>query len=485
MVVGPGVKFLMSAFFIRTLSAHLPLVGPRVISMSTDAPGRSYATVVIGRNGSGKSTLLRDITYVFRAIASMDVKPKVQKPQGMLLDAMVVSNDERNFDIDAFNLATDGRVRAGSLSHALPTRLIALSFTPFDRFPARDDLSIDRVRGMPLTDNPFYVYLGFKTEAGRASPRARLLHVVSTLAYRQSEASEDARVARTLNAIGYAPELVIEYSISNPIRQELRTRRGSPRSLIREPSNFERDRADMLEQSDVANAFPRLLAGEHVDLFVNFQTGDHRTIDGVRKEALERLVAERALVVSAVKLRRVDRDETIDLLELSSGELNLLSGFLGLAAHLVDGSLVLIDEPENSLHPAWQSTYVEQLRAIFAQHAGCHYIVATHSPLIVSTTAAEPTCLVRLDQAATNPDAEWLRGESSDATLVKAFDVVSAGNNYIRQIVLEALTLVEDGQAEKSRAKLLGRFLRTVRPHISSEDPVAPFVDALVTRIPL
>ncbi|QRE25160.1 AAA family ATPase, partial [Flavobacterium psychrophilum] len=50
--------------------------------------------------------------------------------------------------------------------------------------------------------------------------------------------------------------------------------------------------------------------------------------------------------------------------EASSGEANILSTLLSLVPLLKDNSLILIDEPEISLHPLWQSKYMTLSRKV-------------------------------------------------------------------------------------------------------------------------
>ncbi|MDR9837641.1 ATP-binding protein [Herbaspirillum huttiense] len=69
---------------------------------------------------------------------------------------------------------------------------------------------------------------------------------------------------------------------------------------------------------------------------------------------------------------------------LSSGQWSWLCTLGGLAAQITDGSLILIDEPENSLHPAWQRAYVPMLLKILNSTSGCQAILTTHAPLIAS-----------------------------------------------------------------------------------------------------
>lgn len=75
----------------------------------------------------------------------------------------------------------------------------------------------------------------------------------------------------------------------------------------------------------------------------------------------------------------------------SSGELYLLSCGLFLNKFLEDHQtnlpkVILIDEPENSLHPKWQKKYIEFLIGFMGYNDNTKVIIATHSPFITMET---------------------------------------------------------------------------------------------------
>ncbi|BFO56197.1 hypothetical protein AVXHC19_30000 [Acidovorax sacchari] len=70
--------------------------------------------------------------------------------------------------------------------------------------------------------------------------------------------------------------------------------------------------------------------------------------------------------------------------DLSSGQWSWLFNLTSLCVALDDDSLVLIDEPENSLHPSWQRDFIATLSGILKSCERCHAVVATHSALIAS-----------------------------------------------------------------------------------------------------
>ena len=67
---------------------------------------------------------------------------------------------------------------------------------------------------------------------------------------------------------------------------------------------------------------------------------------------------------------------------LSSGEQNQLIMLFTMIFTIPDGSLLLIDEPETSLHVVWQHNFLDNIEKI-AEAKGLQVIIATHSPQII------------------------------------------------------------------------------------------------------
>lgn len=72
----------------------------------------------------------------------------------------------------------------------------------------------------------------------------------------------------------------------------------------------------------------------------------------------------------------------VPLEKLSSGEQHQLVLFFELLFELGKNALILIDEPELSLHVAWQSKFIEDLMAIISLN-GFDVVLATHSPQLI------------------------------------------------------------------------------------------------------
>lgn len=78
-----------------------------------------------------------------------------------------------------------------------------------------------------------------------------------------------------------------------------------------------------------------------------------------------------------------DTGEFLDESLLSSGEQNEIVLLYKLIFEISDNSTLLIDEPENSLHVAWQSVFLDDIKEI-ARIKRLQVIISTHSITIVS-----------------------------------------------------------------------------------------------------
>jgi predicted ATP-binding protein involved in virulence len=73
----------------------------------------------------------------------------------------------------------------------------------------------------------------------------------------------------------------------------------------------------------------------------------------------------------------------VPLEKLSSGEQHQLVLFFELLFELKENALILIDEPELSLHVAWQKKFLSDLNRIIELNQ-FDVILATHSPQLVA-----------------------------------------------------------------------------------------------------
>lgn len=171
--------------------------------------------------------------------------------------------------------------------------------------------------------------------------------------------------------------------------------------------------------------FGKLQASLGIDFFITFPKAIGR--DSVTKDSLASLVDKRKLkntkitekislagrnwlaraVSERIEISKVPIDRGIDLLkflelnpeviaevrkgneflrfhDLSSGEQNRISMALKILANATPNLIILIDEPELSLHMQWQAEFHEFLCDVTDGLSHYHIVIATHSPVIVS-----------------------------------------------------------------------------------------------------
>jgi len=80
--------------------------------------------------------------------------------------------------------------------------------------------------------------------------------------------------------------------------------------------------------------------------------------------------------------------EKFEINNLSTGEKTLLSKIMYLYFLDYKNKVILIDEPELSLHPSWQNK-VLKIYENFAKLNNCQIIIATHSPHIIGSAKSE------------------------------------------------------------------------------------------------
>lgn len=83
-----------------------------------------------------------------------------------------------------------------------------------------------------------------------------------------------------------------------------------------------------------------------------------------------------------------NNEKQIKIAELSSGEQELITKCFSLYLADIKNSIILVDEPEGSMHPNWQNRIVNIYKKI-ADENNNQIFIATHSPHIVSSVNKE------------------------------------------------------------------------------------------------
>ncbi|EPY6995613.1 AAA family ATPase [Klebsiella pneumoniae] len=153
----------------------------------------------------------------------------------------------------------------------------------------------------------------------------------------------------------------------------------------------------------------------------------------------------------------------------SSGEQCILLSMLGIATNITDNSLILIDEPEISLHPEWQERYISLLMRIFERYNSCLFIIATHSPQIVSKLDAYRSYIYTIKNDELVSASEYVK-RSSDFQLANLFLAPGYKNEYLTRELITFLTSPQEYYADKGCAEIIK--IISLRDNIDKDDPV-------------
>ncbi|MDH0645731.1 ATP-binding protein [Pseudomonas sp. GD03858] len=152
--------------------------------------------------------------------------------------------------------------------------------------------------------------------------------------------------------------------------------------------------------------------------------------------------------------------------ELSSGEQQVLVLFTKIIVAAQPGRVLLIDEPELSLHVHWQQL-LPQLLGLIARERSARLIVATHSPTVVAN-AQDPIdhCFLAKDQQLTDIAPE--RRHSVETILLEGFETYTPHNREMPErcaaLVADAMRAInQEKSAMRARHKQLTDKLGELR----------------------
>lgn len=371
--------------------------------------------VITGPNGSGKTDLLTMLAYHYRF-----------GPQDRAL------------------------VKASTQ----PTRVIAQTFSPFSRFPSarRGEFTVSATYADDRKSSSIYEPVGYHKSL-RHVGGSFSKHILEEAIFRLSESVERVQmVGKVLDFLGFKRQINFQYKpkpalepvirayLNGTILQFLQTAQQASSSSIRYFASEVKEgslgrAAELLESALDVLAWRDL---KTISLELEFYQA--RPDSFAKLQALSVLRRYGLLRLEDCELLHPDHG-TIDLSFASSGQQQLLCSLFGMASALQCNALVLIDEPEQSLHPRWQIGFLEQLADILRAVKGCHILIATHSPLIVQRAIELRLGTIslengRVDLSHSNP---LDRRPSVEETLIDVFDApvpnsLYLGNELVRLI---------------------------------------------------
>jgi energy-coupling factor transporter ATP-binding protein EcfA2 len=482
-------KRLRSTFIPPAVSRHF-----EIAPIASTTTKKNWFTILIGKNGVGKSQLLADLADAFSVY------------RGEFLSRRQKGNP---LEVEFFS---DGEVRAiyGDLSEpdshdpfqqqsnfSYPARIIASTITPFDKFRLSRDVIHEKAltMGAERRTSDIYRYAGLRDSNGRTNFQNAIFRAIKGLFLGDIAAEgKNKKLERVFNFLGFLPEITIQYtplpySTSQELAALLRSSLTDEEIVEKTDSNFTARRLSSFLQSQNDGRDLLLAAldefGKESDERRDFRI--QISADRSERHLLNMLFALKELrivIFRDVSLRFLEDRGSLSILDASSGVISMVSGMLGIAAGIADNSLIIIDEPEISLHPEWQDKYLELLYETFSSFSGCHFIIATHSPLIVSDSIPEFSNVVDMSRIHDERSNFYeISGASSDRILATVFGVFGKDNLFIRQEVIKAANAVARGRMSDADFAERIKFLRKVRGELPEASNLARLIADLLAAI--
>ena len=207
------------------------------------------------------------------------------------------------------------------------------------------------------------------------------------------------------------------------------------------------------------------------DIFNNKDTPPRQSIEKAIKE-ISNILKGMNLTTKLVDLESEElifesvNGQKIKFEDLSNGEQTLYFRAIYLSKLNPQNSIIMIDEPEDSLHPTWQQKVLKLYQNIGENN---QLIVATHSPHIIGSSNAEEVFLLEIDEnqvEAVHP--KYTKGHSIDYIL----EVMGANprDTTVISTVEAYLALIRKGQHQTDKGLKLKSEIDALNLDPSSEE---------------
>ncbi len=464
---------------------------------------KNYLSLIIGPNGNGKTQILQAIVGIFNSLADLKNNPNKKYSFEFEFRITYLLNQEKYIveykdkkfrvnDLFAFDIDT----------LPIPERVLISAFTFNDKFPLRES------RGKLV--NPGYYYLGLKSTTNNVFINNPSKDTIDNLCLAIKANKEIRNLSEGFKILGLKPELKVIYRRGRHFNFLLENDFFENRNISFE--NFGKLFNDYLKKKkrkskQSSEETSKRYASEKYKLTLNSEERILETInylnENIRnvtdtgivylnyipklnfldestlvefKNHITPFQTLRDLEIIAYSGFEVNKNETSYSFDnASSGEYHIVSTLVNIIAFIEQGSVVLIDEPEISLHPNWQMQFMKVFSRVFRQYETCHFIICSHSHFIVSDLRKESSHITNLNY---NPIANKIQatqitkdtmGWSPEAILYHVFGVVNVRNRYFENDLRTALNILSN-KADKKQLKPI--YERLIRFKLPDADPL-------------
>ncbi|MDK2595242.1 AAA family ATPase [Pseudoalteromonas obscura] len=464
-------------------------------------------TVLVGSNGTGKSTLLRTIANCIKNNLSGEGL-SIPFNYSRHLDVVLERGIYTYFGPKSESSSFLSKNKDDEIITPPATKAISVSSSPFDKFPLVDKKGTN----VRYHDDENYHYIGLKQSKNILS-KSNLLNLLLRTYLRNSSFFNKSDIFKVL---GLSPH--ISFEISTRLN-------GLYHQIIWRSAHYDVKSDTMTWKTnwEKADLYKAKSAEEIMSFFVE-KNIDFKSIEkhkrGMTNEQFKKVINDLGFSLKVVKhyllsyecisranINEIDSSQFESLLflldndfinvsdvyfrddkgfelikesDLSSGQKCIILTMLNIGSVIKDNSVICIDEPEISLHPRWQKEYIGYLTKLFDKYKNCHFIIATHSPLIVSEFSQE-NCFVLSMEKQVIQQVDLYQKNSSDFQLAEVFGVAGNNNEYLNRLSVSLLSsLSKNGTLTATEQDKL-KMLKNLSKQMEDDDHVKDLIEILVS----
>lgn len=440
-------------------------------------------SVLIGCNGVGKSTLLKEMVDFFVDLHAYinNFKQKMSSANKARLKGVKYHIDGVCCEVirigRTFLTKIDDRFLA-SKKLRVPT-IVACNFGAFDKFP------VQKVNGSSQTryDVPYYKYVGAHVNGNMISSSAIAFRLLFALKENMDDRQRQ-NLSSILDFIGYDHTITLNYSIVlrskkngsvyDHVLQHVQKDKEYSKLTSEQRSNKVRELYDFYKNKEFAK---QPTCNYDIDIDQN-SLAANEDLNYIYKLKQYDLV-QAASVVFYKKGKQIASEE------MSSGEFAMLSMVLSISTASSDShTLILIDEPELSLHPNWQMTIIDNLDRALKDQV-CHLLIATHSHMLVSDLPMNRSSVSQWEKdddgnLIANRIGENTYGWSAEEVLLKVFKTATDRNRYFGERIAKLLEQMGNDTISKEAVADELNELQEISQHLSEVDPMKMVLNTII-----
>lgn len=443
----------------------------------------SLYSVIIGCNGVGKSTLLKEMVDFFVDLHAYinNFKQKISSANKARLKGVKYHIDGVCCEVirigRTFLTKIDNKFLA-SKKLRVPT-IVACNFGAFDKFP------VQKVNGSSQTryDVPYYKYVGAHVNGNMISSSAIAFRLLFALRENMDDRQRQ-NLSSILDFIGYDHTITLNYSIVlrskkngsvyDHVLQRVQKDKEYSKLTSEQRSNKVRELYDFYKNKEFAK---QPTCNYDIDIDQN-SLAANEDLNYIYKLKQYDLVQATSVVF-------YKNGKQIASEEMSSGEFAMLSMVLSISTAASDShTLILIDEPELSLHPNWQMTIIDNFDRALKNQA-CHLLIATHSHMLVSDLPMNRSSVSQWEKdkdgnLIANRIGENTYGWSAEEVLLKVFKTATDRNRYFGERIAKLLEQMGNDTITKEAVADELDDLQEISQHLSDVDPMKMVLNTII-----